>query len=220
MDLAKFEWLVTKRSLYFRRADLFEDPLEGTLPSANRKIGRFFGFRLDPESPTGAEFNAHKERIWRQFRRWMYVNCWYHGNQPSAEMWTRFGAGGTGVAICSSFARMALALERTGRTVWISEVEYRDPEELPVSERNLAAALVRKSRSYATEQEVRMFLSKVPTGTEATFWGEPRGDHVSIPVILPHLISSISFGPNASATTRDHVELLLPLGQLGFAPPL
>jgi hypothetical protein len=173
---------------------------------------------MDPESSTGIEFNAHKERIWRQFRMWMYVNCWYHGNQPSAEMWDRYGGGGAGIAIRSSFARMALAMERTGRHVSISEVEYRDPEEAPVAERSLAAALVRKARCYAGEQEVRMLISKMPTGTEATFWGDPAGDHIPVPVPLPYLISAIAFGPNTSATTRDHVELLLPWGELGFLP--
>ena len=217
MSLAKFEWLVAKRALYFRRADLFADPLEGTLPSANRKIGRFFGFTMDPESETGKEFNAHKERIWDQFRRWMYVNCWYHGAEPSEEMWVRYGDHGTGVAIRSSFARMALAMSHTGRTVRISEVEYYDPEELPVRERSLAAALVRKARCYAPEQEVRMFVSLVPTGPESNFWGQPRAEYIPIPVVLPHLISVISFGPHASAAARDHVELLLPLGQMSFS---
>src|SRR5689334_11155876 len=189
MNEAKFEWLVSKRALYFRRADLFEDPLEGTLPKANRRIGRFFGFSMDPESETGREFNAHKERIWAQFRRWIYVNCWYHGDEPSPDMWMRYGANGTGIAIKSSFARMALALARTHREVRINEVEYLDSDEAPVRERSLAAALVRKARCYASEREVRMFLSTVPTGTEANFWGEPGGSYVGVPVVLPHLIS-------------------------------
>jgi hypothetical protein len=82
MDLAKFEWLVTKGALYFCRADLFTDRLEGTLPSANRRVPRFFGFRIDPESDKGREFAGHKERIWAQFRRWSYVSCWYRGEVP------------------------------------------------------------------------------------------------------------------------------------------
>lgn len=214
MDLAKFEWLVTKRALYFRRADLFPDPLEGTLPSANRRIGRFFGFPMDPDSETGREFNQHKERIWAQFRRWMYVNCWHRGVEPSEDMWERYGAGGTGVAICSSFARQVLAIHSSQRIIHISDVEYLDPDEAPVHERSLAAALVRKARSYSTENEVRMFTSKVPLGSEATIWDEPESDHVSVPVNLSHLISRVAFGPHTTAATREHVKLILPWGGL------
>ena len=89
MTVAKFERMVARSALYFRRADLFDDPLEGTLPAANRKLGRFFIFRMDPNSDAGRDFNAHKERIWAQFRRWMYVNCWYDGPTPTPEMWER-----------------------------------------------------------------------------------------------------------------------------------
>jgi hypothetical protein len=146
----------------------------------------------------------------------MYVNCWFHGDEPSPDMWARYGANGTGIAVRSSFARMALAAARSGREVRVSEVKYLDPDEAPVRERSLAAALVRKARCYAFEREVRMFVSTVPTGAEFTFWGDPGGSYVPIPVVLPHLLSGIAFGPNVSAATRDNVELLLPWGQLGF----
>src|SRR6185503_4598883 len=99
--------------------------------------------------------------------------------------------------LCADGAR----LERTRRDIRISSVEYLDSDEAPVGERNLAAALIRKARCYAIEQEVRMFLSKVPLGTEATFWGEPGASHVAVPVTLPYLISAIALGPNTSAMT-------------------
>ena len=210
MDLAKFEWLVTKSALYFRRADRFEDPLEGTLPTANRAVPRFWGFVVDPASPGSDEIFDRKERIWAQFRRWNYVNCWYRGASPSASMWHRYGAHGTGVAIRSSFARIALALNRTGRSVRITEVEYFDPHELAVSERNLAAARRRKSREYCIEEEVRLTTSLMPTGPKAPFWQEPKRDGLAVPITLPHLIAGIAIGPNAAKSVVDHVKLLVP----------
>lgn len=216
MDLAKFEWLVTKGALYFCRADLFEDQLEGTLPSANLRVPRFFGFPIDPESDKGREFAGHKERIWAQFRRWSYVSCWYHGESPSELMWDRYAAQGTGVAIRSSFARMALALNRTRRTVRISDVEYADPEAAAVSERSLAAALARKGPAYSPEVEVRLTTSLMPTGPGVGFWSEPTQRSILIPVTLSHLIAGMCAGPNATAATIDHIKLLVPWTGLSF----
>jgi hypothetical protein len=217
MSVAKFEWLVTKGALYFRRADLFPDPLEGTLPPANRRIGRFFGFKMDPDSPTGKEFNAHKERIWRQFRSWNYVNCWYRGPEPTEQMWEKFGDGGRGVAVCSTFARLVLSLSDTHTKVNISDVAYIDRDSTAIAERSLAAALVCKDASYYDESEVRLLTSRVPVGPEADFWKGPEREYVAVRVALRPLIKGMAHGPKMSCVERDHLSLLLPWTGLSFA---
>jgi hypothetical protein len=73
MDLRKFRDLMASEELYFRRADLFDDEMEGLPPE--QYVQRVL--RLDPlDINDRRELNNHLGSL-AQSREMHYITCWY-----------------------------------------------------------------------------------------------------------------------------------------------
>lgn len=123
MDWWKFESLLNKRSLYFRRADLLEDKFEGTY--SRSQLGDMEQW-IEKVTNLG---QVVKEREAREHDRCRsYINCWCLGETDFDLMWKGYVRKPLGVAVKSTVAALEaacdLAIEK-----WpldISLVEYFD----------------------------------------------------------------------------------------------
>jgi hypothetical protein len=187
-DFAKFTSALQQSALYFSRADLLGDPLEGSFTRAYA-AQRDEMIRSPPEGRTSAEQEAifrHNERIFAATPRRVYVNCWHIGDHESMAMWRGYGGGAYGIAIRSTFARLDAAIPEffksesrgadprahvTFKGFWRDEpiqlgrVQYLDysslTERLP-HEFNIYGRLICKSLPYRHENELRaMFVDPI-----------------------------------------------------------
>ncbi len=169
-DLAKFVGLLQTRALYFARADLLGDPLEGSFTQAYA-AQREQMIKTPPEGRTSeeqAEIFRHNERIFATDPKTIYVSCWHLGDHESMAMWRGYGGGQYGVAIRTTFAQLDAAIPETIETplrdepIYLGSVRYIDylslTEHLPHAF-NVYGRLMCKSVAYQHETELRAMFS-------------------------------------------------------------
>jgi hypothetical protein len=211
-DFPKFVSLLNRRALYFSRADLLGDPLEGSFTKA-REAERQCLLDNPPEGQTREDLEAifrHNEAIVRQGPYCVYVNCWHLGNHESMAMWQGYGSGPYGVAVRSTFGLLdELLPERfteTGREepVFLGRVRYLDysshVERIP-AEYNLYAPFLCKSIAYRRESEIRAVFADIPGGMQKT----ARPGYF-VPVDLARLVETVTVSPLAPSWFADLVR--------------
>lgn len=201
-DFPKFVSMLKEESLYFCRADLLGDPLEGSFTRA-REAERQRLLADPPEGRTREDLEAvfrHIAATTAAVPPCAYVNCWHQGDHESMAMWRGYGGGPYGVAIRSTARLLDQVLpERFGpnlaNDIYIGQVRYLDYEsvlERVPEEQNAYAPFVCKSVVYQHEHEVRaVLLDLVVMGQDDT----PRGRLV--PVDLPSLVEHVTVSPLA-----------------------
>jgi hypothetical protein len=191
MDLAKFLSLLESRSLHFPRADQFQDPYEGAWSRA--------GIRLFRESatssglPEGAvdQFIGHAD----DFRRQMYISCWFMGEHESAAMWKLYLQSPEGVAIKTDVDTLVEGLEQSPLTARTTMVKYVDYDTTPIPFGNLLFPFVHKRLSFSHEAELRAIIwaeeasNRPQIATDATA--------VMIGVAPEQLIKAVHVSPTA-----------------------
>lgn len=210
-DFPKFTALLARRALYFSRADLLGDPLEGSFTKAlemerNRLRAR------PPEGQTAEEL----ESVFDQWRRIgqigtksIYVNCWHEGDHESMAMWKGYGGGPYGVAIRSTFGRLDEAMPvkcATGsgeQSVFLGRVRYIDysSETDHIAVGNMYAPFMYKAVAYGHEREVRAVLADIPAGMSGT----PAAGHL-VTLDVSRLGEKVIVSPLSPAWFEDLVR--------------
>jgi hypothetical protein len=213
-DLAKFTAFLQQRALFFARADLLGDPLEGSFTQAyaaqrEALIGN------PPEGRTSQiqeEIFRHNERIFATDPKTIFVSCWHLGDHESMAMWRGYGGGPYGVAIRSTFDRLDRSIpdmvENPYRSepVFVGRVRYIDytslADHLP-HEFNVYGRFMCKSVAYRDEREVRAVFTDFSTHMNAV---PPPG--YAVPVELTILSPTVVVSPLAPSWFRETVERL------------
>ena len=107
-DFPKFTSLLTYQALYFSRANLLGDPLEGSFTRA-REVEKQSLLKNPPEGKTRDQLEKifqHNARIFTKMPNSTYINCWHLGDHESMAMWRGYGGGPYGVAIRSTFGTL------------------------------------------------------------------------------------------------------------------
>jgi hypothetical protein len=204
MDLTRFMSMIDSASLFFCRADLFQDAFEGSLAPANL-------VRRDELAPADPLDEAFVEVPYRQMRDWTAINCWSCAEHESAAMWSLYCPDGLGVAVRSTFARLCTGLQACQQwKVYIGKVTYLDYEQALVPDRHLLAPFLHKRRSFEHEHEVRAVIQRMPDTTmrERPSPFAARGG-VSAAVDLDALIEGIYVAPTASDWYSDLVRSIV-----------
>jgi hypothetical protein len=151
LDFWKFEEMLKKSALYFRRADCFKDPLEGSLSipeihgtsASDKAFHSTYGTRPDYESRYRGQ-NIMKSCV--------FVNCWHRNTRESERMWKEYTATAESVVITSS----ARALQRVlPQTILVSPVKY-IPQDFPRTEFDHSSLFFYKDTSFTYERELRL----------------------------------------------------------------
>jgi len=235
-DFAKFTAMLQRSALYFSRADLLGDPLEGSFTRAYA-AERDEMIKNPPLGRTSQEQEAifqHNERIFSATPRQIYVNCWHLGDHESMAMWRGYGAGPYGIAIRATFSQLdstiPLTVDITGlnteipgalgehfkkEPIRLGRVQYVDyaslTERLP-HEFSIYGRLMCKSLAYRHENELRAIFA-APIVVRSTHGDAPdqatRVDGapgIEVQVDLNNLVSSVVVSPLSPSWFVDVVR--------------
>ena len=200
MDFVKFVWLLDRASLYFTRVDRLGDRFEGSMSRANLSAREKMDERVvDRGRP---ELLRQWELVRRTLPQYHYVNCWTLSSYESVALWRLYVGDGNGVAIESTFRRLADAVHGERRPIFIGRVKYIDYDRDFIPEGNALYPFIRKRRSFEYEREVRALTSSLFGGVmpEHHEPGEsvlipPSPDGLVVPVDLERLILRVRVSP-------------------------
>jgi hypothetical protein len=155
MDLWKFEDMLRTGTLYFRRADKFEDdPLEGTISREGvhqtSRTDQAMKERIQLAPQTYAEMAAYRDIA----KSVTFVNCWHINNEECPKMWDAYTTSSESILVISSAGRLKLALEQP---VMMSTVKYVD-QTAPRTEFDERSLFFYKESSFAFEKEYRLIV--------------------------------------------------------------
>ncbi len=224
MSLDKFTSLIRTGSLYFHRADKFEDPYEGTVPhGTTRSLGEAVAQEWLAEGTEKAIRRAKTAEIREAIRRdqiggspidqsssLIFVNCWHRSSHESEAMWQLYAGRGQGIAVTTTIDNLKKALI-CDEEVTIGDVKYHDYSR-PVADfpRQLIDRHLAKRISFQHEWEVRAILppqrSNDGPGFVVPSWWTPNLDGHTLEVDLPTLIDGVVIGPGACGSTVDDVK--------------
>jgi hypothetical protein len=159
MDFTKFVSLLSNRMLFFVRAkELKDDPYEGAFPPQH----------VHPAYPLITDYIAdtmHHTDI-------IAVSCWHVNEYESAAMWKLYLKSNEGIAIQSTFKRLAEAFSENPREIYIGKVNYIDygTDTVGVKFDNMLTYLLHKRRSFEYERELRALTTIPPSVSSYPDW--------------------------------------------------
>jgi hypothetical protein len=201
MDLTRFIGLLETASLFFCRADLFQDAFEGSLTQGNIEQRESLG-------PPDLDDPLYIDVPYRKMPEWTAINCWSCLNFESAAMWALYCPEGPGIAVRTTFAHLCEALAASEQLkVAIGKVTYVDYDEAVVPEGHLLAPFLHKRQSFEHEHEVRALIQRMP---DSTMVDRPspfeRLGGIHVDVTLDTLIERIYVSPTAPEWYSELVE--------------
>ena len=150
MSFEKFINILATESLFFTRADKYDDKSEGHIPEAMMRYYGSADIRINPS-----------------LREYIMCNCWHHGEEESMGMWDKYHIRDSGVAIKTTMENLKNCLSDTPN-IFIGKVDYdvesignqnqiEVPEDLSV-ENLLHYLYFYKRKPFEYEQEVRAII--------------------------------------------------------------
>ncbi len=203
LDFTKYVSLLSTGSLFFARADTFDDAFEGAKGIADNKkgwddhFGKFFRDAIC-NPPDGRQVTLDEEAIGKQVaslmeqlssggeqqRRQVFISCWHENAHESEAMWRLYSSFlPNAVAIRTTPQRMYRALGRDP-FIAIGRVQYIDFNKRYAGVND---SFWRKRLSYEHEKEVRALIQDFHT--------EDAG--ILKPCDLGELIESVHVSPKA-----------------------
>jgi hypothetical protein len=206
MDFTKFISLLDTSNLFFTRADLFEDPFEGSLPKKNVELRSSRYADIDERS-----------KISELWTRCIAVNCWHENEHESAAMWKLYLKSGEGIAIQSTYGKLKHSVLEQKDIVRIGKVQYIDYETEMIKEDGLINVFFYKRMSFSHEREVRAIIFEPPVTAPSDIFD--RGtirDGLPIKVDLSNLVQKVYLAPNAPFWFRNLVCSLIKKYEYNF----
>lgn len=205
MSMEKLESLLREKALYFRRADLFEDPLEGNQSKATLNYRpKFF------EGATDSWIHKTMPMIDARVRKCVYVNCWHNNKSESSYMWDAYAKDNKGIAIKSSLNRVRNAILDKEREFLLSPVNYIDFEIDHTSDANSFYPFFYKDKSFFNEREFRFAIIENWEHISNDEFDLLRfEDGVFIPVDVNLLIEKVIVSPHTKERDMKVIKKLL-----------
>ena len=196
LDMAKLMDFLENRTLFFSRADCFEDKYEGAFTKSLRH-------RIE-DAYVRNNIDFSYEEFKECLRERVYINCWHKSAHDSMAMWRLYGTSTNSVAITTTVGRLAKVLERCEYKNYIAirKVRYvnhwRDPE---LNIRPYSNIFTYKLKAYDYEKEVKVILDLF----SETFDTDPFEGGIPIKVDVVELTRSVVVSPEAPAWFYDLV---------------
>ncbi len=109
MDLTKLLDLLESKSLFFARADTFEDPFEGHWPT--HQAERFKSFKAQGLL-----------KIPAAMREETFISCWCSSIDESAAFWKLYLKSSEGVAVRTDLLTLKALLNKAPHKIFLSKV--------------------------------------------------------------------------------------------------
>lgn len=193
MDFTKFVSLISSKSLFFCRADLFKDPFEGSYSKANVAL-RPHVYKDMPSEQLG-KMMEQMSSFAKWVREWTYISCWHANEYESAAMWDLYAKTNEAVAIETTYRKLKSVLPDKA---FLGLVKYIDYESEWLPEGNTFYPFMHKRKSFEHEKEVRAVIQDLPTTDKGVEVGKKNNQMgINIPVVLNDLISGIHVAPTS-----------------------
>ncbi|MGA2310076.1 MAG: hypothetical protein ABSG57_11090 [Candidatus Bathyarchaeia archaeon] len=193
LDFAKFVSILEKKALFFVRADKLGDPFEGSYSKANIELRpRVYG--QIPEKGLRKISEIHE-----RFRRFTLINCWSVSDYESEALWKLYLKSENGIAVQSTFKRLAESFRGYSGDVHIGMVKYADYQTEWIPEGNSFYPFLHKRRNFAHESELRAVIQRIPIkqgSEEIDLEGNICDIGIYVPVDLDILIEKIIVSPS------------------------
>ena len=106
MSFEKFADILATESLFFTRADRYDDKFEGYVPQSKTLSYESSGSQIVPN-----------------FRQYIMCNCWHHSDEESMAMWDKYHLRNSGIAIKTTIGNLKNSLPDEPN-VFIGKIEY------------------------------------------------------------------------------------------------
>ena len=178
MDFTKLISLLDTKALWFTRADKMTklDKNEGLyFPEFTNKL--LENPVVKENKPTMDNLSAHFKNQ-NEYNKQFLVNCWHMNEVESSNMWKAYAGRGYGVAVQSTFRKLAGSFHVAEDTVWIGPVSYSENTLMNALTRcrykieamNSYIPLMVKRKYYEDEKEVRAVIwNRKPLGDEGKY---------------------------------------------------
>lgn len=201
-DVFKFISIFEEQALYFCRADLFPDPLEGTNTEPTIKI-RPTVYEEAPDHWLYVTLPMFESRT----KKCVYVSCWHNNWTESKDMWNKYSAK---IALKTTLNRLKYSILDKEREYLISCVNYIDYKKDFIHSLNAFAPFFYKDESYNYEKEVRLAVSQ-----NYSHIGDQNFDELSfdkglfIPVDVTRLIEQVVVNPSVNKEEFRYINHLM-----------
>ena len=200
----KFKSLIENDSLFFCRADQFNDKWEGVFPV--KVIEKFELDTKSLQSDDGSTYTMLDWHIQKEGRSHL-INCWHVDNTESFAMWKIYCRDHQlSVAIQSTIGRLKRSLNANDERIWIGEVEYIDFRKWESENRffnvnipNTLKTFFLKWHYFKYENEIRAVINKAYTKHRAE-----KG--ILVKIDLPELIDCIYVSPTADNEDEKNIR--------------
>ena len=165
----KFVNLLDTESLFFTRADKFEDPYEGFIPQSIMDAYIQYLNSITNDNMVSKIISENEAS-----RKYVMCNCWHQNVVESMAMWEKYHMRNSGVAIKTTMEKMKNSLT-SEHSIYIGMMEYiydntdddQYMQNFLQSETILSKKLTyfpyfRKRKEYEHEQEVRLIVDIDP----------------------------------------------------------
>lgn len=208
MDFTKFTSLISSSELFFCRADLLGDPLEGSYSKANIELRPVVYKKMkEGPKPSFDEMFNQMSKLSMWIRQWTYINCWHANDYESAAMWKMYSKSDEAIAIVTTYGQLVNVLSKD---IYVGSVNYIDYEKDWLPEGNSFYPFMHKRKSFEYENEVRALIQETPIkdGVIATNSANgARGEKIKIDTNA--LINEIYLAPTSTKWYRDLVEEII-----------
>ncbi len=149
MSFEKFANILATESLFFTRADKYDDKFEGYVPES-----------------TTLSYESSSSQIVPNFRQYIMCNCWHHGDEESMAMWDKYHLRNNGIAIKTTMGNLKNSLPDKpnvfiGKIDYIADYNQIDMVENVPPEIWLHYPYFYKRTPFKYEQEVRAIIDVV-----------------------------------------------------------
>lgn len=183
MNFEKFANILATNSLFFTRADKFDDSFEGFTPPSIMDIFKNEVNRLEKEF--GINWHQILLKIFENWRKYVMCNCWYHGGDESLPMWERYHVRESGIVIKTTMGDFKNSL-RDNLNVFIGNIRYIDYEDYTVPQSLLGMSMIYtwyfyKRKAFRHEREFRAIIDAYPFIID---YLRTHGDSIDIQTLL------------------------------------
>ena len=197
MSFEKFANILATGSLFFTRADKYDDKFEGYIPESTTL----------PHKP---EVNPTVNRVDSDFRQYIMCNCWHHGDEESMAMWDKYHLRNNGIAIKTTMKNLMNSLPDEPN-VFIGEIKYienHDQIDMPIDVENfLHYPYFYKRKPFEYEQEVRAIIDIASiSGDDPYEFGKPL--KIDVKTLIGEN-SEVIVSPHAEKWVAGTLELIV-----------
>ena len=205
MDFTKLVNLLETKSLYFTRADQFDDPFEGSFTKYDIKHVQ------TSEHGSGIKEAMLKNvsDIQKFFPKTRFINCWSLNEYESSASWKIFTSGNQGIAIQSTFDRLVKSFGDTPETIHIGKIKYVDYENESFGVDSIVKPFLYKRKSFEHERELRAIIDEYPTDLVQEEFEKITKRGINAKVKLDVLVKQIFVAPAARLWFKDLVKSVI-----------